>query len=317
MTRWLRLVTLLLAGWASTGAQAELACPPAVLPAASAQPSDTDPAAAPDRGFLWRITRDGRHAYLYGTVHLGRPEWARLGPLTKKALDESDTVVVEVDLHDPDTQRRLAQAMAAAKPQALPAALQERLAQKMRALCLEPAQLAHLSPEMQLVMMSVQTARSAGLDVAHGIDSLITRQAYSARQRVVALETPEAQLALLHTKTEAETIAYVESSLAEMSNERVMRTVRHVARIWAESDHAELARHKAWCECDDTEIDRQSMKRLLEERHPAMVERIDALHAQGHRVFAAVGSLHMVGPQGLPALFAQRGYSVSVVKFSR
>ncbi len=43
-----------------------------------------------------------------------------------------------------------------------------------------------------------------------------------------------------------------------------------------------------------------AMKRLLDERNPALAERIDALHAGRQAVFAAVGSLHMVGPNGLP-----------------
>ena len=52
------------------------------------------------------------------------------------------------------------------------------------------------------------------------------------------------------------------------------------------------------------------MKRLLDDRNPASPTRIDALHAGGQRVFAAVGSLHMIGPNGLPALMGERGYRV-------
>jgi len=36
----------------------------------------------------------------------------------------------------------------------------------------------------------------------------------------------------------------------------------------------------------------------------------------GKQVFAAVGSLHMIGPMGLPALMAQRGYRVERVEFT-
>ena len=32
-------------------------------------------------------------------------------------------------------------------------------------------------------------------------------------------------------------------------------------------------------------------------------------------MFAAVGSLHMIGPNGLPALLRQRGYGVEQVRF--
>jgi uncharacterized protein YbaP (TraB family) len=49
--------------------------------------------------------------------------------------------------------------------------------------------------------------------------------------------------------------------------------------------------------------------------NPGLARNIDALHAEGKRVFAAVGSLHMVGPLGLPALLRERGYKVERVDF--
>ena len=39
-------------------------------------------------------------------------------------------------------------------------------------------------------------------------------------------------------------------------------------------------------------------------------DKVKALHAAGQRVFVAVGALHMVGPQGLPALLAEAGFQV-------
>ena len=54
---------------------------------------------------------------------------------------------------------------------------------------------------------------------------------------------------------------------------------------------------------------------MLDDRNPAMAARIDALHSGGQTVFAAVGSLHLFGPQALPALMAQRGYRVERIAF--
>ena len=57
------------------------------------------------------------------------------------------------------------------------------------------------------------------------------------------------------------------------------------------------------------------MARLLDARNPALAEGIDALHASGRRVFAAVGALHFIGPLGLTALLGQRGYRVERVAY--
>ena len=59
------------------------------------------------------------------------------------------------------------------------------------------------------------------------------------------------------------------------------------------------------------------MKRLLDDRNPGLAASIDALHAGGKQVFAAVGSLHMIGPNGLPALLRKRGYKIEQGDFGR
>ena len=56
---------------------------------------------------------------------------------------------------------------------------------------------------------------------------------------------------------------------------------------------------------------------MLDARNPGMAAGIAALHESGQKVFAAVGSLHMIGPSGLPALMAHRGYRVEQIHFPR
>ena len=56
---------------------------------------------ATDRGFLWRISRDGRDSYLYGTIHAGRPEWFALGPRTEASLSRTGALALEINVTDP------------------------------------------------------------------------------------------------------------------------------------------------------------------------------------------------------------------------
>ena len=74
--------------------------------------------------------------------------------------------------------------------------------------------------------------------------------------------------------------------------------------------------YERWCECAKTADDRALLAALNDERNPALAERIDALHREGQRVFAAVGALHMTGPQALPALLRARGFTVERVRLS-
>jgi uncharacterized protein YbaP (TraB family) len=109
----------------------------------------------------------------------------------------------------------------------------------------------------------------------------------------------------------------VESGLAELEGGRARPMLMRIVQAWADADHDTLMHYDDWCECRSTAADVEAMKRLLDDRNPPLAERIDALHASGGPVFAAVGSLHMVGPLGLPALLAQRGFTVERVEYTR
>jgi uncharacterized protein YbaP (TraB family) len=90
-----------------------------------------------------------------------------------------------------------------------------------------------------------------------------------------------------------------------------------MASAWTDGNLAELEAYERWCGCLGTAAERASMKRLLDDRNPRLATAIDALHTGGRSVFAAVGSLHMIGPRGLPALLRERGYVVEPVRFGR
>lgn len=310
---------------ADAGTAPELPAVGASEPARDCPPAATlpDPAVveqarldARDRGFLWRIERDGRRSHLFGTVHVARFDWMFPGPTVRRALDASDTVALELDLLDPEIQRRMlaGQRRGAA---ALPDPLAQRLAAQFRIACVDAAALAAFSPEMQIATLTVLAARRDGLDPGYGIDAFLAAFGRGAKKAVVSLETPEAQLAALQAEDDAGARVFVDAALAELESGRVAPMLLRIATVWAESDTATLMRYDEWCECRKSAAERDAMKRLLDDRNPVIAERIDALHRGGQRVFAAVGSLHMIGPNGLPALLARRGYRVERIAWPR
>lgn len=275
-------------------------------------------ASARDHGFLWRIVKDGRSSYLYGTVHVAQRDWALPGPTIRGALIASDTIALELDAADPEILRRLAVVMRAAPDDTpLPEALRTRLQRRAEAECLPAGMLDGLAPEVQIGLLTSIVGRTDGLDPAYGIDGTLGGLGHGAGKTVVSLETPELQLATLKMADAAQTLAFVENGLADLESGRAGPQLRRIAQIWADADFDALGNYESWCECERTELDRALMVRMLDERNPAMADSVAALHDDGHTVFAAVGSLHMVGPKGLPALMAERGYTVERVTLAR
>src|SRR5687767_15977641 len=85
----------------TASADAPPACPPAAQ-APTPEQAQAGMKAARDRGFLWRVQKDGRSSWLFGTVHIAKPDWMYPGPALLGALRASGLVAVELDVLDPD-----------------------------------------------------------------------------------------------------------------------------------------------------------------------------------------------------------------------
>jgi uncharacterized protein YbaP (TraB family) len=310
------LFLLLLAVANPASSESRPACPPV---AGQPTPAMVQAGAknARDHGFLWRISKDGRTSFLYGTMHVAKLDWAFPGPRVTKALSATDTIALELDNLDADIQKRMAKGMAAQAHTMLPESLAKRLRQQADAICIPYSSIAALSPEFQMEVLTLMEGRWEGLDASYAIDAVLAGIGHGAKKNMVSLETPELQLKLLQMQTPQETIAFVDDGLKELESGRSRALLRRLAKIWANADYGEMSRFFDWCDCLNTEIEREMMRRLLDERNPNMAEHIDALHASGKQVFAAVGSLHMFGPIGLPELMAKRGYRVERVDLNQ
>ncbi len=293
-------------------ARAADACPP--------MPTLPDPQAlrkaAADHGFLWRISKDGRASYLYGTLHLGRPEWFFPGQRVRQALEASDTVALELDIGDPATMAEVETASHSAAGAELPQALADRLARQVAAACLPAGAFGRLHPMLQVTTLAALSARLDGLHVMFAQEASLAAFARHRGRPLVALETADEQMQALLPQDEQESLAEIDQQLQQLEAGRVRPVLRQVAEVWAQGRLEELEHYERWCDCADTPEERAQLKRLNDERNPHLAERIDALHARGQRVFAAVGALHMTGPQGLPRLLAARGYTVERIPFA-
>jgi hypothetical protein len=301
---------------AAHGADAAGTCPPPPQQITSESLADGI-RSAKDHGFLWRLSKDGRNSYLYGTIHAAKVEWMYPGPVTLDALQRSDTLALELDVLDPDVQRRLAASIVGQRKEPLPPALVRRIERQLKVQCADAETFARFAPEFQIASLSVMAARRDGLDPAHAIDLVLAVLARELGKPVASLETPEMQMQALQMSSPAETIDFVSSSLDDLESGRTRPMLNHIAKVWTEGNFAELSRFESWCNCVDTAAERAAMKRVLDDRNPQLAASIDKLHASGTRVFAAVGSLHMIGPKGLPALLRQRGYRIEQADFAR
>jgi uncharacterized protein len=311
MNRLILLALLVVAAFAAR-AQPAASCPPQAT-APTPQQVQAAQAQAKDRGFLWRVSKDGRTHHLFGTIHVGKLEWAFPGVKLRAALADTQTVAFELDPLDPAVQSSLRTAGAGSAT--LPAALGEQLARQLERACIPAQALAGLHPMMQAMAAMMVDAARDGLQVAYGQEFVLAAAARARKLRTVSLETPERQLAAIIPDDPAQAERFLASTLEQMQSGLGRQVLLRMAAAWERGDLREIEHYERWCDCVKTEDDRAMLRALNDERNPAMAERIDALHGEGQRLFVAVGALHMTGPKSLPALLRARGFRVERVEF--
>jgi hypothetical protein len=291
-------------------ASAHAACPPApALPNATQAASWA--AKAPDRGPLWRISRGGHSSYLFGSLHVGKADWAYPGPALRQAWADTDVLAVELDPAD------VGAALAAMPPpEPLPAALARRMDAQTTAACLPAGALARFPVMLQISTLMLFEARRDGFDAGFGQDMMLLAWAKGESRPVQSLESLEEQLAALEP-TAAELPTVVDGSLKQLQKGQVRAPLRKMADAWARADMKTLGDYPRWCACADTPDERAWLKRVNDDRNVQLAERIGALHGAGQRLLVAVGALHMSGPQALPKLLAQQGFTVEPVTLAK
>ena len=64
---------------------------------AASAPSSAHAPTAPARGALWRISDGARSLYLFGTIHVGQPDFYPLEPRIMEALQAAPALALELD----------------------------------------------------------------------------------------------------------------------------------------------------------------------------------------------------------------------------
>lgn len=310
------LVLALSAAWAiGPVAHAQTAEPRAGCPPVAQMPTQEQIAEglrnATDRGALWALAKDGRTSYLYGTLHVGQMAWAFPGPNLVKAIQQTQVLAVEVDISAPTLQAEMQTAMAEKEPLALSAQEQARLDAQADAACIPRQALAALHPVMQAITYVALSGRHDGLDPGFAQEASLIGAARARQVPVVSLESIGEQMKLLVPRDAATARQALDRILGGLESGRSQTELLRTSRAWERGDMDTLSSLEKLCQCQPTAEERDFMTRLLDGRNPALAQRIASEHAKGQPVLAAVGILHMTGPQALQVLLQQQGFVVT------
>ncbi len=291
-------------------------CPPDA-PQLTAQKAQELGRAAKDHGILWKFEKNGRTGYLYGTIHVNKLDWLFPGPKTMAAFRESEVLALELDLSNPEVLKKASQPeMLGIKPLVLPAAMQQRMNALAGQVCAPPSLMAGRHAVMQLITVTIFDARFIGLEAMYGTDFFLAGLAQSSGKPVRGLETPELQMRALLGGNEKEMLEMIDGGMKLFTDNKQREQTARLVADWGSGNLVDLQNFEQWCDCVGTAAERKFLKQVNDDRNAGLAAAIDKLHGEGRRVFAAIGTLHMAGPQAVTRLLAGMGYKVERVSFA-
>jgi uncharacterized protein YbaP (TraB family) len=263
-----------------------------------------------ERPFLYRI-EGTPPSFLYGTIHVPDDRVLALPTAVRLALKRADVLMTELELNE-QTQRVLQEGLTLPAGQRLadviPAELHARIARYLAQRQLDIADFERL----ELVPLAAQLEV---LDYLHArrpaLDQYLMELAARENKPLVALETAQEQIAALDALSPAEQVEVVGEELERLEALAPGEPgpVEKMVRAYVAGDEKALwAESMAYVDPANP-IHRKFIDALFTQRNARLAERIAAhLAAQPPRVyFAAIGALHLFGPDGVIARLEKRG----------
>lgn len=267
------------------------------------------------RGTLYRVTQGSQTGYLFGTIHIGKPEFLPLDPAVMQALGTASSLVLELD-----TRKSVAFYAALNKHglypvgdsirQHLTPAAYQRLVQVLTAAGVDPVPLARYKPWLIANLLIGRALERRGYLSSNGVESFLLAPAQLQTKQVVELESADVQLALFDSLNDADEETYMLENLANLINGSAIRQTEGMIDAWTHSDDSKLDSLLTEMTTGDTVSSQFMQHTLLGLRNQQMAANIDTIMQRDRVAFVGVGMLHLAGENGLPQLLRQRGYVV-------
>jgi uncharacterized protein YbaP (TraB family) len=276
------------------------------------------PVAAARHGGLYRVSRDGRVAYLFGTVHVGTRSFYPLAPEVMRALGKANRVVVELDTRANDAFLRAVDKFGSyprgedIRKHISPDTLRQ-LTAALHEVGISVSSMAHLKPWLIANMLLSVHLERIGYRRSEGVEQVLLAAARRRGAPVAELESAEYQLALFDSMNHIEAERYLREMLRGLLDGSAVRRARAIVEAWRAGDTKALDALLRDATDGRSEMSDFTRRKLLGRRNPEMAAHIERLMGEGSVTFVGVGLLHLLGPNGLPQLLAQRGYLVEQV----
>jgi len=315
---WLCLLTisLLLASNGNAFAKNTTVVKKAPAKATSKAPGKATVKGAPQKLFLWKVTSPESTVYLFGSIHLAKPDIYPLNKEIETAFANSNSLALEIDEAKAD--KAQIQMLMLSKGMYPGDSIENHLTERTKELLKNyydksglPAPMIQgfdkMKPWLLFMMLTQMEVAKLGLDPKWGVDKHFEAEAVESGKKVRELESAEFQLNLLSSFPDELQDKLLQSGLLDIKE--LPNDLARIFEAWKKGDAA--AMNKIVSEDDERYPELKVVsEKLLGQRNIAMADKIDSWMKAKQKVFVVVGAAHLVGDRGLPTLLQAKGYKV-------
>ena len=281
---------------------------------ATANATATTTTTTTTKGLFWEIKSGDKTVYMFGSIHLAKPDFYPLPKAVEAAYQRAEVLAVELDASAPGFQQKQAQHFTYAPPDKLQnhlsAATWEQLVDLIGP---EAEALQTLKPMPVANALSLGMWQKLGYEGRLGIDYHFIKQAKADAKQIQEFETAEFMGQVLTSLSDADNDALLSSTLSAMKNGELLQPFHDMLQAWRNGDAKALAKTLREMSSRDPGSEKM-MKALLDDRNILMAEKIIQLLQSGKPAFIVVGAGHMAGPKSIVDLLQKKGIQVSQIK---
>jgi len=265
---------------------------------------------------IWKYADDDTTVYLFGTVHLLKPELSWRTSKLSQALKEADTLVLEADVTSPEgagaIQKLIAQYAAFPEGETLSGTLsneeKEIVSEALKEQGIPIDAVNGMKPWMVGLQLGIIQIMKAGYDPQSGVEAVLLSDPNISSKKLSYLESAETQIKALGG-------AYIE--------EQIQSLMATISTLEIGNDYLETLINE-WAEGDVEGIgvmmsnpamygSKSAYDTLLTKRNENWILPLKALLNEPGVKFVAVGAGHLAGPDSVVKMLNREGLKVATI----
>ncbi len=264
-----------------------------------------------DRAFFWQLTSAQATVYLMGSIHFADKSFYPLRSEIEQAFQQSDSLVVELDISKTDAQtynQLLSQRGIYQHGRTIKQSLSQetwlQLRQRLRHLNVPYDSIKNYKPGVLVLTLSALQVMKMGFDPGLGIDMYFLSKA--GQKKIIELETLEQQLNLFLDIPNGDLL--LKESLYSLDEAEIM--MAEMVRYWKSGDEIKMSKLLFEDALNDYPAFSEIYDKLFYDRNASMTQKIEVMLKQPGRYFVVVGSGHLIGEKGIVNVLLKNGYNV-------